>query len=152
VFIPNGTAPIPFRPDPRENNRVQHILFSSFPLLTGTSTTPPGPDSSPYFLESKSKLEHRLTTSIEDLEAIKDCLTGYMREVSNSLLKCTKPNTSKREKSDLTIWREIFTCQTRECSCLNLDFRTIQTKYISFYSDLGAKNYVCSTSLSSNYR
>ena len=73
-----------------------------------------------------------------------------MREISNSLLKCTKPNISKREKSDLTIWREIFTlyysnsifCETRECSCLNLDFRTVQAKYGSFYSNLGAKNYV----------
>jgi hypothetical protein len=78
------------------------------------------------------------------------CLSEYLRDLGESLMRCTKPIPAKRERTDLSIWREILDlynsslifCETKECSRLSSDFVTVQKRYKSFTAKISAKNYV----------
>jgi hypothetical protein len=103
---------------------------------------------SSHFLHFKSRRSETTRRPSKDMDR---CLSGYFKDLQNALLECTNPTSSKREKSDLSIWQEVFSvyesnsifCATRECSCLHTDFTLIQTRYETFHSSITAKNYVC---------
>src|SRR5271170_2160268 len=86
-------------------------------------------------------------TRQQDLEIsnpVRVCLIMYLRTLGNVLLDCTKPTSSRREKTDLHIWREIFSlyensaifCPTRECTCLTESDIVVQ-RQVRFFSTLG---------------
>ena len=72
--------------------------------------------------------------------------------LTRGVLSCTSPLPSRDGKSDLDLWREIFTlfedglifCSTRECSALN-NIDDIITCHESFWSRLETNKYVCRT-------
>lgn len=82
---------------------------------------------------------------------IRERLTTHLNRLKDVLLDSSRPTTSKRYKSDLYIWREIFTfyessailCPTRECTCLVEKLDDVELRYVSFFSTLEAKHYVC---------
>jgi hypothetical protein len=120
--------------------KAQHMFYKL--LIQSSSQTSVELDG------EKSKVKY--SAHIEDVEVNRDCLAGYLRDIRDALLKCTKPCPSKGERSDLSIWREIFAlydsssvfCQARECSSVDLDFGAVRTRYESFLSCITAANHV----------
>lgn len=111
------------------------------------------------FRDDFDKLDISYTTNRENIEIniqIKESLSVQLTELSNTLLKSTKPSPSKREKSDLPLWREIFSlyenssifCSTRECTCLIEELNVVTQRNSMFWSSVEAKNYVGSLGIS----
>lgn len=84
------------------------------------------------------------------MEVIKVQLVSHLNILKYALVDTTKPAISKREKSDLHIWREIFTlyehsaiiCPTKECTCIIEELDTIQSRYASFWSVVASHQLV----------
>ena len=84
------------------------------------------------------------------MEAIKEQLASHLDVLKYALLDTTKPAISKRERSDLRIWREIFTlyehsaiiCPTKECTCITGELDTIQSRYALFWSTIASHQFV----------
>lgn len=131
--------------EPNPNFKARYNTHKVLRLLNLSRSSTPADQ-----IEEKVEVEY--SAHIEDIGVDKDGLTGYLMDIRNALLKCTKPNPSKREKSDLSIWREIFAlydrssvfCLTKECSCLDSDFGAVQIRYESFHSCIAATDHVCS--------
>lgn len=84
------------------------------------------------------------------MEAIKEQLASHLNVLKYALLDITKPTISKREKSDLRIWREIFTlyehsaiiCPSKECTCITRELDTIPSRYALLWSTIASHQLV----------
>lgn len=105
------------------------------------------------YRDDVDKLDICSTMHVENIEIsnqIKEGLSVKLTELSNTLLNSTKPSTSKRDKSDLRLWREIFSlyenssifCSTRECTCLTEELNVVALRNSMFWSSVEAKDYV----------
>lgn len=85
-------------------------------------------------------------------------LASHLNILKYALVDTTKPAMSKREKSDLHVWREIFTlyehsaiiCPTKECTCIIEELDTIQSRYASFWSVIASHQLVIPGFLGAN--
>ena len=90
------------------------------------------------------------TTPRESTEIIKEQLASHLNVLKDALLDTTKPAISKREKSDLHIWREIFSlyehsaiiCPNKECTCIIEEMDIIRSRYALFWSIIGSHQFV----------
>lgn len=83
----------------------------------------------------------------ETIAIIKKRLTSHLNVLKDALLDAAKPTISK---SDLQIWREIFTlyesssiiCPTNECTCLVDKLDNIPSRYSTFWATIETRHFV----------
>jgi len=80
----------------------------------------------------------------------RDFYAMHLRELGRAILCVTKPSTrTKREKSDLPLWREIFAlykmssifCVTQPCTSLITELDVVKQRHSSFWVGIEQKDY-----------